>query len=370
MTQAKGAAAPDSLATDFERAKKFVEYLQESAKRGDRADDAQLHSLGMAKTPCRTLYTEGSARVLAYDVLAAGDPFPIPIVMIYSFINRWYILDLMPEHSFIEALSRAGFQVYLVDWGIPGPEHAGLDLNYYLETVALRAVNRIRRLHHGVPVTLFGYCMGGTLAGMMAALHPEHYANQVLLTTPFSFEEAGLLSLWTNKEYFDPDKVTKAFGCIPEKFLHASFPFMQPKNSLAKPRMLFDNILNDEYLKNFTSLDRWATDNVPFPGLVFKQFLKDCYQENALARGEMRIGSQRVDLSRITCPTLNIFGTQDHIVPPQAAKRNTAVLSGCSCTNREYGAGHLTLTVAHPVRHTVWNDTVAWLLDPANIRRH
>ncbi|MBF0410819.1 MAG: alpha/beta fold hydrolase [Candidatus Riflebacteria bacterium] len=349
----------DKFKNDMLRAKKFLEYLQDVSERGSRADDLQLESLNMARTPCKTLYSEGSSRLLEYEVLG-GPPRKTPILMIYSFINRWYILDLQPGHSFIEALSKAGFKVYMLDWGIPGPESSQLGFEYYLEKLALRAVKRIRRKHSGEKINLFGYCLGGTLAAIMAALHPEEYASQVLLTTPLAFKGAGILSLWTNKEFFDPAKLAAAFGCIPEEIIHAPFPMMKPKDALAKPRILFDNILNDSYLENFKSIDRWATDNVPFPGKVFKEFIGSCYQDDLLAMNQLKVGEAPVDLSKISAPTLNIFASNDHIVPAETARLNSIFMRGSKLTDREYPLSHLTVTVAHPMREKVWEDTVSW----------
>ncbi|MFZ2957183.1 MAG: alpha/beta fold hydrolase [Candidatus Ozemobacteraceae bacterium] len=345
---------------DLARSKRFMEYLQESSKRGNRADEAQLASLNIARMPCRVMYTEGGSRLIEYDVLGKPER-RIPILMMYSFINRWYILDLQPDHSFIEALSKAGFQVYLLDWGIPGPEHSTLGLDYYLEKVARRAVQRIKRKHGGNPISLFGYCIGGTLAAMMAGLHPEDFASQILLTTPLDFKDSGILGLWTNKEFFDPAKIANAFGCIPEEILHAPFPLMRPKESVAKNRVLFDNVLNDEYLQNFKAIDRWATDNVPFPGQVYKEFIGECYQNNSLAAGKMHINKRLVDLSAIRTPTLNIFATHDPIVPPAAAVKTPEILVNSPTENHEYPVGHITVTVGHPIRKQVWAETVSWM---------
>ncbi|OIP28123.1 hypothetical protein AUK22_04585 [bacterium CG2_30_54_10] len=364
MADAREETAPsdqERLNTDFSKAQKFFTYLQEASARGPRADDAQLASIGMAMTPSRVWYHEGSGRVIEYDVPEGVTPHSTPILMVYSFINRWYILDLMPDHSFIEALGKRGYKVYMLDWGIPGPEHADLGLDYYLDTVARRAVDRIRRRHSLDRIFLFGYCLGGTLTAMMAALRPEHYAGLVLLTTPLSFEDAGILSLWTNKDFFSPDKLSNVFGKVPEKLLHASFPFMKPRDHLAKPRNLFENILDDAFLKNFRSIDRWATDNIPFPGKVFKEIIHGCYQHDQLAKGEFRLAGKKLNLGDITCPTLNAYATNDHVCPLSTTKKSPQLLTGCKVTDREYDASHLTVTVAHPIRETVWKETAEWL---------
>lgn len=161
--------------------------------------------------------------------------------------------------------------------------------------------------------------------------------------------------------------MAKAFGCIPEKILHAPFPFMKPRDHFAKPRLLFENILNDAYLKNFRSLDRWVTDNVPFPGRVFQEIVTGCYQENRLAKGEMLVGSRKVNLKAANMPVLNVFAKNDHIVPPATAKRNSKLLGG-KTTDKEYDAAHLTITVAHPIRKTDWAETEHWLRSSANLK--
>lgn len=364
MADTQTAATPnpqDQLEGEMVKARKFLEYLQQASARGDRADDDQLASLGMALTPRHTWYEEGSCRLLEFPVPAGVTPRPIPLLMIYSFINRWYILDLMPGHSFIEALSRRGYQVYMLDWGFPGPEHATLGLDYYLETVARRAVERICRRHRVDRLFLFGYCLGGTLAAMMAARRPERYEGLVLLTTPLDFTEAGLLSLWTNKEFFKPEKIAEAFGVVPDKLLHASFPWMNPKATLAKGRTLYDNIMNDTFLTNFRSLDRWGTDNVPFPGRVFKEIIRNCYQDNQLAKGEFLLGGRRLDLGAITCPTLNLFAKNDTIAPPSSCGRTAGLLSGCRTTDREYDATHHSISVGLPICEVVQRETADWL---------
>jgi len=118
MADAREETAPsdqERLNTDFSKAQKFFTYLQEASARGPRADDAQLASIGMAMTPSRVWYHEGSGRVIEYDVPEGVTPHSTPILMVYSFINRWYILDLMPDHSFIEALGKRGYKVYMLD---------------------------------------------------------------------------------------------------------------------------------------------------------------------------------------------------------------------------------------------------------------
>jgi polyhydroxyalkanoate synthase len=137
-----------------------------------------------------------------------------------------YILDLVPGNSFVEYLCNEGYDVYLLDWGIPGPEDKNLSFENYVLDYLPEAVERVLESSSAEECTLLGHCMGGTVSAMYASLFPERLKNLVLLATPIDFapEDPGLLGLWTlfsrNSEgFFDPDLLVETFGNIPEDLL-------------------------------------------------------------------------------------------------------------------------------------------------------
>src|SRR5215211_5039532 len=106
---------------------------------------------------------------------------PVPILMVYALINRPYILDLMPGNSFIEYLVGEGFDVYMLDWGVPGDEDKDLTFENYVLDYLPRAVKKVLRHSHSDELTMLGYCMGGTMSAMYASLFPENLKNLILM---------------------------------------------------------------------------------------------------------------------------------------------------------------------------------------------
>ena len=125
--------------------------------------------------------------------------------MIYALINKPFILDLRPGNSLIEFLVKNGQDVYLLDWGSPVEEDQYLDLDFYIDHYIDCAVDRCLEVSGAEKVNLFGWCIGGSLALIYAALHCEKIHSLVTLTTPGDTAGGGMLSVWADKEFFDVD---------------------------------------------------------------------------------------------------------------------------------------------------------------------
>src|SRR5919206_4111629 len=149
------------------------------------------------QTPKEVVWTKNKAKLYRYQP-AAEKKYPVPILMVYALINRPYVLDLVPGNSLIEFLIGEGFDVYLLDWGIPGDEDKNLDFENYILDYLPRVVKKVMRTSGAEEFTLFGYCMGGTMSAMYASLFPENIKNLILLTAPTSFarDEIGQYRLF------------------------------------------------------------------------------------------------------------------------------------------------------------------------------
>ncbi|HZC19144.1 MAG TPA: alpha/beta fold hydrolase, partial [Rubrobacteraceae bacterium] len=180
-------------------------------------------------TPKEVIWTKNKAKLYHYEP-SPEKKYPVPILMIYALINRPYILDLVPGNSFIEYLTGEGFDVYLLDWGVPGDEDKDMDVEHYVLDYMPRAVKKVLKSSGAEELTLFGYCMGGTLSAIYASLFPEHLKNLVLLTTPVSFprDEIGLFSLFTSEKYLNPDLMADAFGNIPSDQVDTGMQMLKP----------------------------------------------------------------------------------------------------------------------------------------------
>jgi polyhydroxyalkanoate synthase len=316
------------------------------------------------QTPKEVVWTKNKAQLYHYAPVTPKQ-FPVPILLVYALINRPYILDLMPGNSFVEFLVGQGFDVYMLDWGIPGDEDQSLRLDDYVLDYIPRAVKKVLSTSHAEGVTVFGYCMGGTLSAMYAALFPEKpLANLVLLTAPIDFspDEVGLYGLWTSEKYFNPDRVVDAFGNVPASFIDTGNRMLKPvTNYVGTYVNLWERIMQDKSLDSWLAMSKWVNDGVPLPGEAFRQWIRDFYQQNKLVKGEVKLRGRQVDLSHITCPLLTIAGTKDHICPQPQAE---AVMRLSSSRDKEFlllEAGHVGLLTGSGAKKTLWPKVQAWL---------
>ncbi|MFN8122783.1 MAG: alpha/beta fold hydrolase [Thermoleophilia bacterium] len=287
-----------------------------------------------------------------------------PVLLVYALINKPYILDLHPGNSFVEHLLDHGYDVFLLDWGVPGWEDRGTTLDELVGEHLPAAVRRMRRAGAGPDYTLFGYCMGGTLAAMHAALDPEGLRNLVALTTPVDFSDAGTFSVWTDPGVLDAAAVAEALGNIPGALIDLGNKMLRPvANFVTTPATMWERFLAGRDMTPWLAIHQWVNDGVPFPGAAFTQWIRDFYQQNRLARGEATIAGRTVDLSRITAALLVVTGTSDHIVPPGMARPLTELTGSADSTYLEIPAGHVGLLAGSGARQALWPAVTDWLAE-------
>ena len=221
----------------------------------------------------------------------------MPVLLVMSLVSKPYILDLTPGQSLIEFLLQQGFDVYMIDWGVPRPEDKRLRLEDYVLDFIPDCVERVladsrrarpldRRLLHGRQLSV-----------MYAALHPDGpLKNLACFTTPVNLDGMELMRKWSDERYFDVDRIVDTLGNVPPELIYASFDMLRPVSQAAGQVRLWDNMWNDEFVKSYRMFDRWAADQIPFPGECFRQTTKELMWENKLYKNELELGGRRVDL--------------------------------------------------------------------------
>jgi polyhydroxyalkanoate synthase len=321
---------------------------------------AGLREPPISGTPHSVVYTRGTMRLLRYA--APRRRYRTPILFVYSLINRWYILDFLPGRSLIEYLTRQGYDVYAIDWGIAGVDEQNLSLNELLGGHIRSAVRWTQRVSGSEDVTLYGYCMGGTLALAYTSLYPEGVRNLVAQATPVDFSKGGIYSLWTQPKHFDVDALVDAYGNVPPYVLESGFFMAAPVQRLTKWLDVCRQIDDPGFVTTFLALERWGADAIPFPGQVYRQYMKDCYQQNLFCQNRMEVGGERVDLGRIACPVLNIIAEQDNIAPPAMSEPLLDLLVGAK--DREtmrFPVGHIGLSASSKAPVKVWPHVSGWM---------
>lgn len=313
---------------------------------------------------------------LPYDVVAAKGPMRVlyyaprgekrlktPIVFSYSLINRFYILDFMPGRSLLEYLTAAGHPCYVVDWGVPGTAEVKKTWEDYVLRYLGLAVKVACEREGVAQAHLYGYCMGGTMSLAYAALRPERVKTTTAMAVPVDFHDEGLFSTWTRPEVFNVDAVVDAFGNVPTWLMESGARLLVPMTNVTKWRDLWSNRGQEGFIETWRRMEKWSSDNVPFPGEVYRQYIRDCYQSNAFVRGEMMIAGERVDLGDITMPLLAVIAKRDHIVPYQSAAALLDVVGSEDKTTLEFETGHIGLSSSSRGPKQFWPAISRWLAE-------
>lgn len=286
-----------------------------------------------------------------------------PVLIVYSVINRTYILDLDEQCSMIRHLFSRGLDVYLVEWkpAVTHDDTVTLDL---LLTESLPGCLRAVLARTGAPkVSLFGHCIGGTLAAWLAALHPEAVDRLFLLTAPFAAPKQGLLAAWTDPQTFQVDDIVRTHGLMPGKLVRHTFIHGKPWLELMKWKMFVENLQHDGLMARFAVVDRWANDNVDVPGRLFAAYIHEVYQSDRCARGTSEFGGALADWRRIRCPVLHFRGADDWIAPEDSAKP-WGPGEGIGGEVEVLPGGHLSL-ILDPRAAPAWEKVTAFLLGAA-----
>ncbi len=316
----------------------------------------------IATTPHEVVYQEDRVRLKYYRPLKEPR-LKTPLLLIYALINRETMLDLQPDRSVIQNLLKEGIEVYLIDWGYPTRKDRYLTLddhvNGYLDTI----VDFLRERHRLPKINLMGVSMGGTMAVMYAALHPEKVNNLIATATPTHFDtDKGLLHIWMKE--IDVDRMMDTFGNLPGDLLNIGFLLLNPARLVFDKYIGFlENMDDQEFVENFIRMEKWIFDCPDVPGETFRQFVKDCYQKNLLIHNKMEVGGKRVDLKKITMPLLNIYGRYDHLMPPEACKPLTRKVGSKDTADICLDTGHIGILLGAKCQKELVPRIAGWLKD-------
>lgn len=323
----------------------------------------------VGSTPADVVHRENKWRLLRYRPARgvsgdAGPRYQTPILLVPSLINRHYVMDLLPGKSMAEDLVNAGHDVYCLDWGTPGPEDRYLTFDDVCDRYLGRAIRHVAKNSPRGKAHVLGYCLGGTLATIHAAVHPEHIASLLVLAAPVSFGDGeGLLNSWTRSPTFDVRGLVNAFGNVPWQLMQSAFHMLRPTLNLSKGIHLLDKAhvedpkkpgAWDEFVEGFLALETWGNDNVSFPGECYAQYIEQLYRNDALARGNFSLGGKPARLGNIKCPTMCVVFEHDNIVPWQSA---STLLDRIASTDKELvklPGGHVGAVVSRGAQRKLW----------------
>lgn len=307
------------------------------------------------------IHRDGTAMLYRYRPIEE-EIYRVPLLMVTPPSNKGYIFDLAKGQSFIEFMLQRGYDVFLLDWAPPRQDEKGLGLDDYVNRFIGTSMEKVQALTGEKDVSLAGYCMGGVLATMYAALHAgKGVHNLVSFATPIDFSEMKMFQIWADKRHFDVDDVVDRLGLIPPEIMLGAFDLARPANRTAGLLHLWNNMWNEEFVKSYRMFDRWAGETLAVPGEYFRDQMKLLMWDNGLAHNRMVLGGVKVDLTAITVPILNIVALHDHIVS-HAATQPLMTMTGS--TDREEiisKGGHVSLVAGPAALKRLWPHIDTWL---------
>jgi polyhydroxyalkanoate synthase len=312
-------------------------------------------------TPKDTIYERGTLKLYRYRPVT-DEVYRVPIIFVMSLISKPYILDLVPGQSFVEYLINQGYDVYMIDWGVPRPEDHVLKLEDYVLDRIPRCVDEVRRITKQEEHSMLGYCMGGIFGLMYGAAFPDRgLKNLITVATPVDFNGMGLIRHWADPRWFDVDKVVDAFGNIPPEAVMLSLEMLRPFDRLTGYIRLWDNLWDPEYVRNWRVRYKWVNDQIPFPGECYRQVTKELLWANKLVTGDLTLGSKRVDLKNITASVLNAMAEHDHIAPYDSTKSLLSLVGTCDKQEMHVKGGHVSLISGKSAILRLWPTVNQWL---------
>ena len=325
----------------------------------------------LGKTPKDVVWQRDKAQLWRYRRSGTPVRFAQPLLIVTSLVSRSYILDLLPGSSAVEFLRDSGFDVFMLDWGIPDELDADNRLETYVDEYLPRAVAAVRRETGGEELTIAGYCLGGVLSTLYANGHEDAgVRNLVLMATPVDFDAMGPMVAALREGRLDPEHLIDETGNVPADVLYSGFFMLAPTTVVAQKATLLEHLWNDEFVRGFQAMAQWARDQVPFPGAAFREVVEQLVRGNALMDGSLRVGGRDVGFGSTRAGVLNAMAEKDTVVPMAAAapigrlvgrpeRRHELVLPG----------GHVTFgTGRSAFRHTL-PALASWIAAHSDERR-
>lgn len=270
----------------------------------------------VAVTPGKVVFRNRLIELIQYEPATAKVEVE-PVLVVPSWIMKYYILDLTPADSLVKYLVDQGHTVFMVSWKNPGSADRDLGLADYVELGVMAALEAVRALRPGAGIHATGYCLGGTLLAVAAAALGAKANNPLktvsLLAAQTDFHEPGELGLFIDESQiaFLEDLMT-ARGYLDGRQMAGAFALINSKD------LVWSKLVH-EYLMGahtpMTALRAWNADATRMPARMHSEYLRRLYLHNDLSEGRYRFGGHTVELEHITVPLFVVATERDHVSP-------------------------------------------------------
>ena len=317
-----------------------------------RQSDARAFKLGvnMAITPGKVIFRNELIELIQYEP-STPEVYRRPLLIVPPWINKFYILDLNPEKSFIRWAVAQGLTVFVISWVNPDERLADKGFEAYMREGILAALDCVERATGEREVTAIGYCVGGTLLAAtlayMAAVGDDRIKSATFFTTQIDFTDAGDLKVFVDAEQLrEVEEKMAEHGYLEGSSMAQAFNMLRPNDLIWS--YYVNNYLKGKEPMPFDLLI-WNSDSTRMPLANHKFYLRHCYLQNDLSNGRMELGGETLDLGKVTIPVYELASREDHIAPARS------VFTGAKCFGGPVryvmaGSGHIAGVVNPPAK--------------------
>jgi polyhydroxyalkanoate synthase subunit PhaC len=354
-----------TLAESGENLVRGLKMLAEDIQAGHgnlriRQSDARAFKLGvnLAMTPGKVVFRNALIELIQYEPTTA-QVYTRPLLIVPPWINKFYILDLNPEKSFVRWAVAQGLTVFVISWVNPDERHADKDFDSYMREGILTALDCIEQATGEREIAAIGYCVGGTLLaatlGYMAATDDRRISSATFFATQIDFADPGDLKVFVDAEQLKAVEERMAErGYLEGAQMANAFNMLRPNDLIWS--YFVNNYLKGKEPMPFDLLV-WNSDSTRMPAANHKFYLRNCYLQNDLSNGRMRLGGKTLDLKKVTIPVYELATKEDHIAPARSA------FTGAKCFGGPVryvmaGSGHIAGVVNPPgkPKYQFWTD--------------
>jgi polyhydroxyalkanoate synthase len=325
-----------------------------------RQADTRSFKLGvnLAATPGKVIFRNSLIELIQYEP-TTPEVYRRPLLIVPPWINKYYVLDLNPEKSFIRWAVAQGLTAFVISWVNPDERHADKDFDSYMHEGILAALEAIEQATGEREVTAIGYCVGGTLLaatlGYMAVVGDERVRSVTFFTALVDFTEAGDLKVFVDAEQLKAIEQRMA----EQGYLEGSS--MANAFNMLRPNELIWSYYVNNYLKGKEPMPFdllvWNSDSTRMPAANHNFYLRHCYLQNDLSNGRMVLSGKTLDLKKVTIPIYDLAAREDHIAPAKGVFRGANAFGG-PVRFVLAGSGHIAGVVNPPgkPKYQYWTD--------------
>lgn len=347
-----------TLESDGENLVRGMKMLAEDIADGEgnlriRQSDPTKFAVGenLATTPGKVVHQTAVCQVLMYEP-STPTVLKRPLLIIPPWINKFYILDLKPEKSFIKWCVDQGQTVFVISWVNPDERQAEKSFVHYMKEGIFEALTAVAAITGEEQVNAVGYCVGGTLLAVtlayMAKMKDHRIASATLFTTQVDFTHAGDLKVFVDEEQLETlERRMREKGYLDGRQMSSAF------NMLRSNDLIWAYVVNNYMLGKEPfpfDLLYWNSDSTRMPAANHSFYLRNCYLNNRLAKGDMEIAGETLSLSDCTIPIFNLATREDHIAPPKSVFYGSRLFGG-DVTFCLTGSGHIAGVINPPQRN-------------------